>query len=91
MDIPDQKALKRNGQQNDDQNGEEDGLVVKHGYCLGRCADGAKPVELAHIWFYAEGLVFVKSMCVTSATLQLLHWSCLYLCVQELENFDVEV
>lgn len=47
MNVPNQGNLQDDGDEHDEQDGEEDGLVVEDGDGLRGCADGAEPVELA--------------------------------------------
>lgn len=48
MDVPHQHAFEDDGDEHDDENGEEDGLVVEHSDSLRGGADFEEPVELAH-------------------------------------------
>lgn len=59
MDVPDQQHLQADADQDDDEDGEEHGLVVEHGDGLGAGADLGEPGELAHCevdWLGGGGL-----------------------------------
>lgn len=48
MDIPEEDALQDEDDKDDDENGEQVGLVVQDTDGLRRGADGAEPLELTH-------------------------------------------
>ena len=57
MDVPDEDALKGDGDEDDNENVEEDGLIVEDGDCLGGSPNLGEPVELTHVggWSVGEG------------------------------------
>lgn len=57
MDVPQQHNLEDDGDEHDDEDGEEDGLVVEHGHSLRGGANFEEPVELAHYFFWFGGMM----------------------------------
>lgn len=49
VDVPDEDDLKNDGDEDDEQNGEENGLIVEDGDGLRGRPNTAKPVELTHL------------------------------------------
>lgn len=56
MDVPDEDALEDDSDENDEKDGEEDGLVVEDGDGFWRGANAGEPIELTHFdyvwWLY---------------------------------------
>ncbi|WDK09860.1 hypothetical protein CGRA01v4_01138 [Colletotrichum graminicola] len=49
VNVPEQDALKDDGEKGNQEDGEENGLIVQYGDGLGRGANGSEPVELTHL------------------------------------------
>lgn len=61
MDVPDEKALEDHGDEDDDEDGEENWLIIEDCDGLGRRTNAGKPVELTHFWSLVIALLRVSA------------------------------
>ena len=66
VDVPDEEALEDHGDENDDEDGEENWLVIEDCDGLGRRTNAGKPVELAHVWSLMLDAAFLRARAVVS-------------------------
>ncbi|KAK1987857.1 hypothetical protein LZ30DRAFT_116154 [Colletotrichum cereale] len=54
VNVPEEDALQNDAQKDDQEDGEEHGLIIQDGDGLGRGANGSEPVELTHLCDFGD-------------------------------------